>query len=66
MTKFQKAILVLAIIYFAIAILGKFTKDIDGAEEQANRYCKMVYEGHWPDYQQNYKEFCDGPKWNGK
>lgn len=66
MTKFQKAIIVIAVVYFAIALLGKFTKDIDGAEDAANRYCEMVYEGNWPDYQQNYKEFCDGPKWNGK
>ena len=35
MSKFQKIIVVIAIIYFSIAMLGKCTKDIDGAEDAA-------------------------------
>lgn len=67
MTKFQKVIIVIVVVYLAIAALGKFTKgDIDGAEANAHRYCKMVYEGQWPDYQQNYLQFCDKDRWNGK
>ena len=66
MTKFQKAIVIIAVVYFAIAMLGKFTKDIDGVEANAHRYCKMVYEGQWPDYQQNYQQFCNKDRWNGK
>lgn len=40
--------------------------DIDNAEAEANLYCKNVHAGVWPDYEQQYEKFCDGPKWNGK
>ena len=71
MKKFVKidifmVIMFLFAVYMAIAMLGKYNKGIDGAEDAANRYCEMVYDGNWPDYQQNYDKFCDGPKWNGK
>lgn len=53
-------------LYFLIVIVGRLGGDIDGAEAQAHLYCKMVYEGQWPDYQQNYHQFCDKDRWNGK
>ena len=58
-------------VYLLIACIGKFVGiadklDIDNAGAAAEQYCKMVYEGHWPDYQKTYDKFCNGPKWNGK
>lgn len=52
----------------ALGVLALILKsgDIDGAEAAANRYCQMVYTGQWPDYQQNYEQFCNKDKWNGK
>ena len=57
-------LIICLIIMIALTILGLFT--VDGAEDAANQYCEMVYNGHWPDYQQNYDKFCDKDKWNGK
>ena len=59
------------LMFVLIACIGKFVgivdkPDIDNAEASAEQYCKMVYEGHWPDYQQTFDKFCNGPKWNGK
>lgn len=61
------AICILIVLFLGcIRYLTDFLEDIDSAEANAQKYCKMVYEGHWPDYQQTYDKFCNGPKWNGK
>ena len=39
---------------------------LSDAELAAHRYCYMVFNGQWPDYQQNYGQFCVAEKWNGK
>ncbi len=59
-------VLIVALFLISTIISNSNHKGIDNAEEEAEQYCKMVYEGHWPDYQQNYDKFCNGPKWNGK
>lgn len=59
-------ILLIVVLLVISLLMSKSHKGIDGAEESAEQYCKMVYEGHWPDYQETYDKFCNGPKWNGK
>lgn len=57
--------------YFALGLIighiaGHLLGGLDEAGLAANRYCEMVYNGHWPDYQGNYAQFCNKDKWNGK
>lgn len=61
------ALLTLIAIFEQLGML----KDIDGAEAAADEYCMMVYinkkdpDKGWPDYNNTYEKFCDGPNWRG-
>jgi len=65
MKRYRKTLLFLGVA-LTLVLASIFGNDMDGAEMEAQRYCKMVYEGHWPDFNNNYDQFCDGPNWNGR
>lgn len=33
--------------------------DYQRAIQDQEMYCSMVHEGHWPDYNQSYKQQCN-------
>lgn len=57
--------LALVLVFGTIMAVGS-PGGIDGAEENADTYCRNVHDGVWPDYEKQYVKFCNGPKWNGK
>ena len=65
MKRYRKTLLFLGVA-LTLVLASIFGNDMDGAEMEAQRYCKMVYAGHWPDFNNNYIQFCDGPNWNGR
>jgi hypothetical protein len=48
----------LILILVLMGIVGAM--DVEDAEKQEQLYCEMVAAGHWPDYQQNYRQICRG------
>jgi len=63
--RYPKTLFFLGVV-LGLVLASIFGDDIDSAEIEAQRYCQMVYEGNWPDFNNNYDQFCDGPNWNGK
>lgn len=48
----------LILILVLMGIVGAM--DAEDSEKQEQLYCEMVAAGHWPDYQQNYRQICRG------
>lgn len=65
MKRYRKILFFLGLA-LTLALASIFGNDMDSAEMEAQRYCKMVHDGHWPDYREAYDKFCNGPHWNGK
>lgn len=65
MKRYPKTLFFLGVV-LGLVLASIFGDDMDSAEMEAQRYCKMVSEGTWPDFNNNYDQFCDGPNWNGK
>ena len=47
-----------ALIGLLIFSLGH-SSGYDNAKESQQMYCKMVTEGTWPDYNQNFERICE-------
>lgn len=45
-----------ALILLVMGLVGSM--DFDDARHHQSRYCKMVAEGAWPDYDKVYKDEC--------
>lgn len=64
-----KTILCVLLVFALAAIVGYALplRDIDGAQAEAERYCQMVHQGHWPDFHHDYKLYCTSEgHWNGQ
>lgn len=48
----------LVLVLVLLGVVGAM--DAEDAEKQEQLYCDMVAAGHWPDYQQNYRQICRG------
>jgi len=48
----------LILVLVLLGVVGAM--DAEDAEKQEQLYCDMVAAGHWPDYQQNYRQICRG------
>lgn len=50
-----------AIFIFVLAAGMAGREDADSAQREFERYCRMVEQGHWPDFKNAHKE-CEDAK----
>ena len=43
-------------LFIALGLVGR--GDMEEFQTQQKNYCKMVAEGHWPDYEKDYAIAC--------
>jgi len=55
----MKAIIITLSITGTLALFGWVgQEDYKQAKQAQDQYCKMVRDGHWPDYEGKYAQWC--------